>query len=342
MTTSGSRSTKFRKTLFWFLIVFFIWLVITRRTEITSLAKTLHSGRIEWILAAAVLQVVYFVFYTGIYRASFYTVEIDSSIKELLPVTFASIFVSVVAPSGGASAAALFVDDASKKGHSPSRAAAATVLTLVADFSTFTIICLVGLSYLFLSHNLKGYEIGAAILLILMTLGLSSILLVGLVRPQWLHSVLGNFQTIVNRFSVRIHRPKLLRSDWAQETADEFIEAGRAIHSHPGRLFAVFQMAFFAHLTDIASLYMVFLGFSLPVEFGVLMAGFAIGMLFLIVSITPYGIGVVEGIMTLTFTSLGVPTELAAIVTFSFRGLNFWIPLLLGFFFLRRIRSFKG
>ncbi len=66
------------------------------------------------------------------------------------------------------------------------------------------------------------------------------------------------------------------------------------------------------------------------------------GVLFWIVSPIPQGIGLVEGIMTLTYASLGVPTETAAIVSLSFRGLTFWLPLLLGFVLVQRIRTFGG
>ena len=59
---------------------------------------------------AALLQVVYYLFYTGVYQSAFYTVEVESRVVELLPVTFASIFLNVAAPTGGASGAALFVE----------------------------------------------------------------------------------------------------------------------------------------------------------------------------------------------------------------------------------------
>jgi len=68
-------------------------------------------------------------------------------------------------------------------------------------------------------------------------------------------------------------------------------------------------------------------------------AGYAVGILFWIVSITPQGIGVVEGVMTLAFTSLGIPTAVAATVVLAFRGLTFWIPMLLGFFAVQRMHT---
>jgi len=41
--------------------------------------------------------------------------------------------------------------------------------------------------FLFYEHDLKSYEIVAAAVLLLMTIGLSAILLLGIWRPDWLH-----------------------------------------------------------------------------------------------------------------------------------------------------------
>lgn len=99
-------------------------------------------------------------------------------------------------------------------------------------------------------------------------------------------------------------------------------------------------VAFAAHLVDLTSLFVLFLAFHQKVHFGVLVAGYSMGILFWIVSITPQGIGVVEGMMTLVFASLGVPIERATVISLAFRGLTFWLPLGIGFILLRRLKSF--
>jgi len=45
--------------------------------------------------------------------------------------------------------------------------------------------------------------------------------------------------------------------------------------------------------------------------------------------------------MTFAFVSFAVPEYSAAAITLSFRGLIFWLPMLLGFFHLRRIKTFE-
>jgi len=131
-----------------------------------------------------------------------------------------------------------------------------------------------------------------------------------------------------------------LSEDWALKTAEEFNQAALAVAEHPSRLIRTIFVAFLAHLLDLTTLYILFLTFHQPVGFGTLIAGYAVGILFWIVSITPQGIGVVEGMMALTFTSLGITGSVATTVVLAFRGLTFWMPMLLGFFAVQRMRSF--
>jgi hypothetical protein len=132
----------------------------------------------------------------------------------------------------------------------------------------------------------------------------------------------------------------LLPEVWVERNTNEFNSAAEAITRHPGGLARTFGFAFLAHLLDLACLNLLFLAFGQPVGVGVLVAGYAMAILFWIVSITPQGIGVVEGVMVLVFTSLGVPAEVATTVSLAFRGLTFWLPLALGFILLRRVSSF--
>jgi uncharacterized protein (TIRG00374 family) len=73
-----------------------------------------------------------------------------------------------------------------------------------------------------------------------------------------------------------------------------------------------------------------FLAFEVPLEIGTLIAGLSIAQLFLIVSPTPAGIGIVEGILAVSLKTLGIPLSDAAVVAVAYRGFSFWTPLLVG------------
>jgi phosphatidylglycerol lysyltransferase len=329
-----------RSWIFWGLALIFIWVVISRFSEIEKLVNTLRGGQWQWVVVAVLLQVLYFIIYSALYQSAFLTVGVKSRIIELLPVTFASIFVSVAAPSGGASGVALFVDDASRRGQSAARATIGTLLVLVADFSAFLVLLVVGVAYLFTHHDLKIYESITALILLVVIGVVTSFLQLGLWRPQWLHSLLAWIQQLGNRVARIVKRPAILDDAWVEKNTAEFTEAAIAIAAQPTQLLQTVSIAFMAHLVDLSTLFVLFLAFHQKVHFGVLVAGYAMGTLFWIIAITPQGIGVVEGMMTLVFTSLGVPIERAAVISLAFRGLTFWLPLAIGFFMLRRLKSF--
>jgi uncharacterized protein (TIRG00374 family) len=73
-----------------------------------------------------------------------------------------------------------------------------------------------------------------------------------------------------------------------------------------------------------------FLSFNVPFSAGTIIAGFSIGYLFMIVSPTPSGIGVVEGVLALALTSLRVDWSQAVIITLAYRAMTFWVPLGVG------------
>ncbi len=327
----------------WILIilaVLFLFLVLSRFTQLEQLKTTLAQGQWNWILLALLSQLAYYIVFTGSYQSAFYTVNISTSLLELIPVTLGSLFINTVVPAGGAGGAALFTEDLARRGKPAARAATGVLLQLIADLTAFILVLIPGLVYLSIQHDLKGYEIAAAVILVVSTVGLSGLLVLGLWRPEWLRRLLNWSQHTVNWIFGRFNRSLSLANDWAEKNAQEFSEATAAVASHPGRLTLTVLVAFAAHLLDIITLYFLFMAFNQPVGLGTLVAGYAVGILFLIVAITPQGIGVVEGMMALTFTSLGTSGAAAATITLVFRGFTFWLPMLLGFFAVQRIHTF--
>lgn len=322
------------------LTVLFLWAVVSRFTELEHLRYTLQQAQAGWILAAFFSQILYFIVFTASYQAAFETVDIRTRTRDLIPVTLGALFVNLVVPAGIAGGTALFAQDFARRGKPATRTATGVLLQLIADFSAFAFILIPGLIHLFLFHHLKTYQVMAAVILLLMTTGLGFILLLGIWRPVWLHRIFRFIQQAANRLAAVLRRPPLLSEEWPAKNAEEFNLAAIAVAGHPSRLIRTVVVAFLAHLLDILTLYILFLAFHQQVSPGTLVAGYAMGILFWIVSITPQGIGVVEGVMALTFTSLGIRGAVATTVVLVFRGLTFWIPMLLGFFAVQRVQTF--
>lgn len=314
--------------------------MVSRQAEIQKATGPLIRGQMEWIIAAALLQVLYYAVFAGMFKSAFSTVDVKSRIRDLLPVTLSALFINVVAPTWGMAGAALYVDDVAHRGESPARAAAGTLLAQTADFGAFAFILAGGIAYLLFRHRLKGYEIAGTIILLVITCSLTFSLLLGLWRPKLLRRLLDSAQNVVNALAQRFRRPAILPDGWATRSASDFSMAAKAIQDRPERLALTFIIALIAHLINIASLYSLFLAFHQQIELGPLVAGYAMGILFWNVSPVPQGIGVVEGVMALVYASFGIHRVNAALVVLAFRGLNFWLPMLAGFFLIRKVKIF--
>ncbi len=332
----------YRRLALWIVIFVFAWLVISRFAELSKLGETFTHGIWAWVAASAALQVVYYVVQAAIYQVSFATVLVRSRLRELIPVLFSSIFVNVAVPTGGMSGVALFIDNAVRYGQSAARTAAGVLLVLTADFSAFTVLLGLGLTYLALRGEILAYQLTAAAILMAIIGGLAIAFILGLWKPYLLLHLLRAVQRAVNKVGGWVRRPHLLDEHWAPTHAMDFSAASAAIAENPLRLSGALGVAMVGHLVNLASVYVLFLAFGGPVSLGTLVAGYAMGNLFWIVSITPQGVGVVEGVMALVYSSLGVPLATAAAVVLVYRGLGFWLPLAVGFVLIRRLRLFRG
>ena len=333
---------RIRRLLYWLLTLAFIWVVANRFREIQKLLHTLAQGRWQWLLLAVGLQLIYFVIYTRLYQSSFRTVGVASRFRDLLSITFAALFVSATTPTGGAAGFALFFDDARRRGESSTRSAVGVLLVVVADYAAFCLILIAGLIELFLFHDLQVYEIIAALLLFLLLGAITGALTLGLWRPVWLHHVLQRLQNLVKTWGGWFLRPDLLLDDWVEKNAVEYTTAAQAMIAQPYQLLRTVAFALLVHLSGLLSLYTIFLAFKQPVTLGVLVVGYAMTVLFTLISPTPSGIGIVEGLMLVIYVALGVPVATATLISLTFRGLSFWLPTLAGFILLRRLRMFSA
>jgi uncharacterized protein (TIRG00374 family) len=326
----------------WFLIVLaaiLLSVIASHRDEATMVLRTLLRGEPGWVLAAAGVQFLYFTLYALIYHTAFKTVGVQSRLRDLLPLWFTSLLVNIPAPTVGQT---VFIADAVRRGESGARATAGVILVRISDFASFLLLLGAGLSFLYRHGNLKRSEVIAALILLFFGVGWTGVLTLGIWNPALLRRLLGGARSAVNGLFRLFRRPVPLAPDWPQRQTEEFARAAEVIFANPKSALTTLAVALTAHTVDAGSIYALFRAFHQPVPLDVLIAGYAVGMLFWVVSITPEGIGVVEGAMTLVYHSLGVPRHTAAAVALAFRGLTFYLPILLAVPFLPRVRLLRG
>lgn len=309
--------------------------VIARLTEIQSIAQILQRGNWWFLGLALILQILWFfnsgASFSSIYRA----LGIDEQVGTLALMYSAAGFINTVAPSAGVGGLAIFMSEARRRNYSPARAAVAGVLFLLFDYLGLIGILLVGLIVLIRRNDLTLVVILASAALIALAMLFAFLLNLGMQSAVALGNALAKIAHFVNRLlRPFIHRDYLSEArahEFAHDAADGLIK----MRSEPKSLLMPLFLALTNKTALLIILTLVFLAFRVPISIGTIIACFSIGYLFVIISPTPSGIGVVEGALTLALTSMYISLEDAAIITLSYRGITFWLPMLFGMVSLR-------
>jgi uncharacterized protein (TIRG00374 family) len=269
--------------------------------------------------------------YGSIYRL----VELEETRRQLFLMTAAANFVNVIAPSLGIGGMAVFLDTARRRNQPTGRVTVVGVLFALYDYAAFLCVLTLGLVVLVRRNNLTVGEITATCILLLIALVMSSLLILGYRAPGRLGKLLAWMVRLINKI-VRpfIHRDYSFARDAAEGIS--LIRGKRKELVWP-LLFALNSKALL-----ICVLAFTFLALGTPFSVGTLVGGFSIGYLFLIVSPTPSGVGVVESILPVALGGLRVPWAAAVLITLVYRGITFWFPLLVGAVALRILHRQTG
>jgi glycosyltransferase 2 family protein len=319
-----------RKFLFAVVLLVGVIFFIGRLAEVQTIYETLQRGDWRFLFLALLVQSLWFFNVAASYCAIFNALRLQELFVNLLPMSAAANFINVVAPSGGISGMAVFISAARQRDYSPARATVAGALSVFFDYVGFLIVLTFGLAILFRRDRLDGEEIAASAVILGLALGQATLFYLGARSSDHLGRFLTRFVRLINR----LLRPFLHRDYLSEKRAYSFasdISGGiQMVLQTPKKLIIPAILGLSKHLVLIAVLYLTFLAFRVDVSPLTVVAGYSIGTLFVIVSPTPAGLGVVEGMMTLGLRSMNVPIGAAAVVTLAYRGFTFWIPFFIG------------
>lgn len=324
----------------WLALAGITFFVVTRFASLPALGRAFARMSLPWLGAALGMHLVFFLLYGLLYRTTFAMVGVRSRVWDLLPVYFAASVANVVAPTGGATGAALFIANAHRRGQSPGRAAVGVLVVLIADLLTLVPFLAWGLHELRRTSGMVGGWVlaGAAIYLALM-LVLSSALWLANREAAEEAAILRWVERVVNRAWWRLRRRPMLTEGWAERTARQLADAAVAVARNPRRVGRITLLGLLLHVVNLGDLWAVFQALGQPVAPGALVCGFALGIVFFVIGVIPQGVAVVEGVMAYVFTTLGYPPGTVGAAVLVFRALNFVLPVLIGTVFVRRVAA---
>lgn len=310
-----------------FLTVAFVYLSFG---ELQNILQTLQQGNFWFILLAVFIQFGWFLVTGLTYLALYHILGMNATVYKMSLMSASANFVNVIAPSAGMGGMVVFISDAKRSGQSSGKVTVVSVLFVFIDYVAFLVVLALGLIVLFRRDNLGPSEIAASTVMFAIAATLGFLLYLGSRSAVALGNALAWMARLVNR-AVKpfIHRDYLSEAR-AYEFSHEMAIDLKSLPERYRSLIKPFLFAFAAKVLMMSILMASFLSFKVPFTAGTIIGGFSISYLFLIVSPTPSGIGIVEGIMPLALSSLQVPWSQAVIITLAYRGITFWFPLGVG------------
>jgi uncharacterized protein (TIRG00374 family) len=321
------------------LIAGFAWMVLTHRDELLTLTRTVSAADPRLVALAVALQATYFLCWGALYRRSFAVAGVAGRLGDTVATLLCAVFLNLVVPSAGAAGATLFVDDAARRGESAARATAGVVVCWASDLAALATVFALGVGWLLATVGLAPERLAITAVLWLLVVGSSALLVAGLWHPRRLHGLLAGMRAVAARVATRFARRPPLADDWAERVGEEFAQVSTGLRAHPSRLAGTYTAALLMHAVNLASLCAVFLVFGQRAPLGAIAAGYGLGLAVWIFSPMPQGVGVVEAAMALVYAGLGIPASTATAIALTYRGLTFWLPLVVGFAMLRRMRA---
>jgi uncharacterized protein (TIRG00374 family) len=315
---------KFTFILLIFLAAAFVYLSFG---ELESIVRTLQDGNIWFILLAVVIQIGWLLVAGLLLQSLYHVLGMRETMYRLTLLSASTTFVNMVAPSIGMGGMAFFISHGVRNGQSAGKVTIVNMLWLFLDYVAFLVVLALGLIVLFRRNDLGTTEIAASGVMFAVAGTLGFLLYLGSRSADKLGNVLAALARLINRIARPFLKRTYLSEARAHEFAHEMATDLRLLRERYHTLVIPFLYALLSKALLMCVLLVVFLAFQVPFSAGTIIGGFAISYLFLIVSPTPAGVGIIEGVMPLALSSLRVPWSQAVVITLAYRAISFWFPL---------------
>jgi len=325
--------TSFRKLIIWLIFVIAVWAIATHLSQTKYLLQVLASGKWYWMFLAIICQFFFYPYYASYAQFIFGLFRVDFHRQNILPVLLASKFTQVALPISTFGQIAIFTHFGKKHDLHPLNVGIGVTFVSLFEIAAFIILSSVSILLLSILGHSQTYLLITYFILVIAGL----LVLLFLLRLSIHREPPNRIILWIIRFITRMAKQKV-----DLETIEKiFLEIGSDLMRSKGKISAIFWRAMCIHFINLATFAFIYLAFAGNVNPLAILAGYVVGILFTIVSITPQGVGVAETAMISTLHAFGLSLSEAAVVTLAYRGLLYLIPVLPGFYFFSRLEFKK-
>lgn len=312
-------------------------LIIFSRSRIRQVVTLL--GHVHWyVLILFLLSQLGSYWFTAKYYQSFFkTFDYDVPTKPLYIRSLVVNFVNQAFPSGGISGTSYLSN--SLKDYVPGgQTTLAQLMNYLFTVAAFLVVLTLGFFLLFLSGELQQASVRIILLLILAIVVFCIVMLVLIADRARVEGIIHHFTEVINSLGKRfLHRRNhLINRVKLDGFIEEFYHGYGIFTEKKGHWRMPFIYCLGYNLTEVGTIYIVFLAFGHLVNPGAIIAAYTLANLFSLAAVFTNGAGVYEATMIGALVALGIPFNVSFPVVLVYRVLNFAVFLPIGYYFYRK------
>lgn len=320
-------------------VIALIALIYTVRRQIGETIA--NFGRIKlWVLLLIPLwQFINYHAYSKMYLHFLHLFgNTNISYRSLFRAQLELNFVNNVFPSGGVSGVSYFGFKMNTLGVSPGKATLIQVMKFGLIFVSIQVLLFFGLIALAIEGKANG-------LMLLVAGSIATILIMGTVAVGYIigskrriHTFFTAITKGLNRIIqvVRPNHPETINVAKMQGLFGELHENYLLLKGNFKALKKPFAWALIANLTEILTIYTVYVAFSEYVNPGAVVVAYMIANFAGLVSVLPGGVGIYEALMTGVLAVAGVAAGVSIPVTIMYRIVNMTLQMVPGYYFYHK------
>jgi len=309
-------------------------LVVAIHKQLISTFNRLAEVNAWFLVLLVPIQALNYHAQTKLYQGLFGVLGDRLTYRFLYRVALELNFVNHVFPSGGVSGISYFGVRVKNAEITGGKATAVQLIKLVMLFLSFEVLLIAGLLFLALGNHVNNFVIlVTSIITTLMVVGtFGFVMIIGSERR--IHATFSFLAQVINKtlyFFLR-RSPEIINMKRAERVFGDLHTNYKVIESSWRRLRGVFVWAFMANVTEVLSIYVVYLAFGQWVNPGAVILAYAVANFAGLVSVMPGGVGIYEALMTAVLVASGVPAATSLPVTVMYRVLSTLIQVPPGWF----------
>lgn len=286
-------------------------------SEEQEFARLMEQAKPGWLLVAVVAQAATYLAQAEVIRGAPRAAGVALPRGWLYQLSLTKLFLDQALPSAGISSTVVLVKALERRAVPRATAAACAMINIASYHAAYVVTLVVALAITSVLRETKVILLSMSALFIAFALALTAgvVLLAGR-----------------RGGSTRLNRLPVIRGvlGFLEEADATLVRNPRVFWAATGWQIAIFVLDAATVWVGIRSL-----GATAPAD--AVFASFMISSLVRTMGVVPGGLGTYEAASVLTLRAAGISLSVALSATLIFRGLSFWIPMVPGLWFSRRI-----